>query len=191
MNLSEKIRSSSLGSRASRIWTACEGMVAVEFALIAPVMLVIFFGVSELSDGLEANTKVISVVSSAADLVAQEKVICNAEMADVFAALNAIMFPYPVNNMQIRISSLVDAGSGLVTVAWSDAQNMTPRTVNSPFVGLPAGLMDPSGSVIYTEVAYNYTSVSGQWLHGTIVLGDKFYTHPRKVAQITRTATSC
>src|SRR5262249_47662303 len=103
-----------------RFGTACEAMVAVEFALIAPVMITLFFGVTELSDGLEANSKVTSVASTAADLVAQEKVVCNAEMADVFAALNQLMFPYDTNNMQIRITSVIDGGNGTAKVAWSD-----------------------------------------------------------------------
>lgn len=192
MNLSETFIGRPLMRFVRRFSTACEAMVAVEFAFIAPVMIVIFFGVTELSDGLEASTKVTSVASSAADLVAQEKVICNAEMTDVFAALNAIMFPYPADTaMSIRISSVVDAGSGIAKVAWSDGQNIAARTVNSTVTGLPAGLIDTNGSIIFTEVSYNYVNPTGQWLHGTIVMTDKFYAHPRKVAQITRTTTSC
>ena len=168
-------------------------MVAAEFALIAPVMLTIFFGVSELSDGFEAYAKVTSVASTASDLVAQEKIVCNAEMTDIFAALNAIMFPYAAgDNMSIRISSLVDGGNGLARVVWSDAQNETPRAVNSTISGLPAGIIDANGgSAIYSEVWYSYTNITGQYLHGTMVMTDHFFTHPRKVAQVTRTATSC
>lgn len=179
-----------LGRLAERFAAARDGMVAVEFALIAPVMLTIFFAVTELSDGLEAGTKVTQVASTAADLVGQESKVCDAEMNDVFATLNAIMFPYPPNNMGIRISSLIDGGNGLIKVAWSDAQNMAPRTVNST-ITVPAGLVATGGSVIYTEVNYTYNSTMGVWLVGPQTVTDTFYMHPRKVSQVARTANNC
>ena len=48
------------------------GLAATEFALIAPVMLAIYFGVTELCDGLTANMKVTGVASAAGDLYAQK-----------------------------------------------------------------------------------------------------------------------
>jgi Flp pilus assembly protein TadG len=192
MNLSEKIRFPRLSSLARGLWAAHEGMVAVEFALIAPLMITIYFGVNELTDALEARAKVTAVVSSAGDLVAQEKTVCDAEMTDIFAALNALMFPYPANtDLRIIITSLVDGGNGLAKVVWSDAQNTTPRLANSTIADLPAGLIDANGSVIMTEVTYSYTNPTGQWLHGAISMTDKFYSHPRKVSQVARSATSC
>ena len=190
MNPSRKFPQNWLGRFFGRFAAATEGMVATEFALIAPVMITIFFAVTEMSDGLEASTKVTSVASTAADLVAQEKSVCNAEMTDVFAALNSIMFPYPTNDMGIRISSLIDGGNGIVKVAWSDAQHMTPRNVNST-VAVPAGLVTAGGSVIFAEVTYTYNSTTGRYLVGAQTATDKFYLHPRKIAQIPRTANAC
>jgi len=57
---------------------------------------------------------------------------------------------YGQTNMQIRISSVIDGGNNTAKVAWSDARNTTrPRTVNSLVSGLPAGLIDANGSVIF------------------------------------------
>ncbi|HXJ02966.1 MAG TPA: TadE/TadG family type IV pilus assembly protein [Micropepsaceae bacterium] len=163
--------------------------MAVEFALIAPILIAGYFGVTELSDGYTAKGKVIAMASTAADLTAQDTTVCDVEMTDIFAALSAIMFPYPTNNMKIRISSLVDAGSNTVKVAWSDALNDTPLAVNST-VSIPSGLITSGSgsSVIFAEVTYNYTSPAGHLIYGTIPLSDKFYLHPRKTAQITRTS---
>jgi Flp pilus assembly protein TadG len=166
---------------------AAQGLAAVEFALMSPIMIALYFGVTELSDGYSASTKTTAVASSAADLVAQENSVCDAEMNDVFAALNAIMYPYPANNnMQIVISSLVDNGNGTVKVAWSDAQNIVPRAVNS-IVAVPNGLVDAGGSVILAEVVYEYSSPVGHLIHGSMALSDKFYLHPRRTTQIART----
>jgi Flp pilus assembly protein TadG len=169
-----------------------KGVMATEFALIAPIMISMYFGVTELSDGYTAKGKVTVVASTAADLTAQEAAVCDAEMNDIFAALGAIMFPYPTNNMKIKISSLIDDGNGGVKVAWSDAQNTTPRVVNST-VSIPSGLVTKGsgGSVIFAEVTYNYSSPAGYLIYGTIPLSDQFYLHPRRAAQIARSANNC
>ena len=182
----------SIGAFARRFAAACDGIMAVEFALIAPIMIAMYFGVTELSDGYTAKGKVTVVASTAADLTAQDAAICNAEMNDIFAALGAIMFPYPTNNMQITISSLIDAGNGTVKVAWSDALNTTPRVVNS-VVSIPSGMVtNGSGaSVILAEATYMYSSPAGVLIYGQIPLSDKFYLAPRRTAQIARSANGC
>ena len=194
MNLSDKSGGGRFWRSAigllGRFGAACEGFAAAEFAIMAPVMISMYFGVTELSDGYTASAKVTTVASTAADLVAQESTVCNAEMTDVFSALNTIMFPYPLNAMQIVISSLVDGGGGTVKVAWSDAQNTSPRAVNS-IVSVPAGLVAVGGSVILAEVSYNYSSPTGHLIYGSVPLSDKFYLHPRRTAQIARTVSVC
>lgn len=175
-----------------RFVTARDGVMATEFALIAPIMIAMYFGVTELSDAYTAKSKVTVVTSTAADLTAQETSVCNAEMNDIFAALSAIMFPYPTNNAKITISSLVDAGNGTVRVAWSDALNATPRVVNST-VAIPAGLVTSGSgsSVIFAEVTYTYSSPAGYLIFGTRPLSDKFYLRPRRTMQIARSANGC
>jgi Flp pilus assembly protein TadG len=176
------------GSAVHRFAAASSGMAATEFAMIAPVMIVMYFGVTEISNAYDASTKATAVASTAADLIAQEKIVCNAEMNDAFTALNAIMFPFPTNNMTIRISSLIDNGNGTVKVAWSDAQNIAPRTVNSA-VTIPAGLVTTGGSVIMAEVTYTFNSPAPHFFPEPTPMSDIFYLHPRKTEQIEREAS--
>ena len=191
MNPSEKVRTRRSWNFARRFAAASEGIAAVEFAVIAPVMIVLFFGVTELSDALGASTKVGSVASTAADLIAQEKVVCNAEMTDAFAAVDSIMYPYPVNSMQVRVSSVVEDVNGQMRVAWSDGKNISALAVNT-IVTLPTGLVTAVGaSVIMAEVWYNYSSNTGKYIYGTLPLSNQFYSRPRRVTAITRTATTC
>jgi Flp pilus assembly protein TadG len=169
---------------------ACDGMAALEFAIVAPVMISLYFGVTELADGFTASTKVTSVASTAGDLLAQEKSVCDAEMNDVFTALRSLMYPFSLNQMQIVLSSLVDAGGGTVKVAWSDASNTSPRAVGS-VVSVPAGLVGLGGSVVLAEVTYNYSSPTGHLIYGSVPLTDKFYLHPRRIQQIARSPNNC
>jgi Flp pilus assembly protein TadG len=168
------------------------GMAATEFALILPLMLTLYFGVTEVTDALIANTKTAALASTAADLTAQNDKLCDAEMNDIFATLNAIMFPYPATGTRIVISSLVEDGTGAVKVAWSSAQNGTPRTTGSS-VSIPTGLVTVgSGSgIILTEISYTYTSPAGQLIYGSVSMNDTFYTHPRRTKTVTRTTSTC
>ena len=177
---------------AKRFGRDKDGMAATEFALILPVMLTLYFGVTEVADALIANAKAESVAYTAADLAAQNSNLCNSEMSDIFSAVDAVMYPYPTTNTRVVISSLIDAGSGQIKVAWSDAHNGSPRSVGS-FVTIPNGLVTSGsgGSVILTEVTYYYTSPAGQLIYGTIPMSDSFYTHPRRTNAVTRTTSTC
>ena len=191
MNRSESGKLRALARRIARpiarFVRARDGLAATEFALIAPVMMSIYFGVTELSDGLMAHTKMTSVASTAADLVAQDTTITNAEVSDIFNALNAIMFPYPADNTKIVISSVIPVGnSGKGMVRWSDAQNTTARQKNS-IIDVPPGLISGGGSVIMAEVTYTYTSPAGELIYGQVPFSDTFYSRPRRVIEVART----
>lgn len=177
---------------AHRFAAGTSGVAATEFAMIAPVLILLYMGVTELTDAYDAGTRTTAVASTAADLIAQEKIVCDAEMADAFEALEAIMYPYPTTNvMDIVISSIVDAGNGTVKVAWSDAvPTSSKRAVNSS-VPIPAGLVTEGGSVILAEVTYRFRPLFGGFFlsDDPFVITDKYYLHPRKTEQIQREAS--
>lgn len=193
MNLSKRHlarrRLKRAGELALSFRSARQGFVALEFALIAPVMLMLFFGVVELSDAYAANAKVSTVVGTAADLPAQEKQLCNAEVTDIFKALDAIIFPYPAEDLGVVISSIAVV-SGSTRVQWSDAHNASPRGVNS-MVTIPSNLITPGGSVIMAEVTYTYHSPAGHLIPTSVNMSKKYYVQPRLAAQIPRSASTC
>lgn len=164
---------------------AKDGLAAVEFAFIAPMMITLFFGTVELCNALLCQQKVTGMAATAADLVAQDTQISSAQISDVFSALNSIIYPYPTAGTQIIITSLVDNGHGGGTVAWSSAQNATAHAVGAT-MSVPAGTMSAGGSLIYTEITYTYTSPSTDFLRAPITMTDSFYARPRKSAQVVK-----
>ncbi len=174
-----------------KFYKARDGLAAIEFAFIAPVMITLFFGTVELSNALSARQDVTSIASTAADLVAQQSTITNADMSNVLDAMGAILYPYPTDVATIVISSVVDTGATYPKVAWSDAQNGTARQVDSSVTTLPSGLIvSGSGqSIIMVEVTYTYASASTQLLKLPITMTSVFYAKPRKSLTVTRTAS--
>ncbi|HVV64451.1 MAG TPA: TadE/TadG family type IV pilus assembly protein [Rhizomicrobium sp.] len=162
------------------------GMAAAEFALILPVMLVLVFGAIEVTSALICKADVSQTASTASDLIAQEIDVSDADMTNVQNALTSLVYPFSTTNLHIVITSVVDDGNGGATVAWSDAYQATARTEGTP-VTVPTGLITTGGSVIMAEVTYNYTTPSNYLINMPITMTDVFYSHPRRVPQITRT----
>lgn len=172
--------------RLARMWKANDGAVAVEFAFLAPVMVLMFFGTVEITTALDCKSRVNTVAATAADLVSQETSVSSTDMSNVFAALNTIIYPYPTGAAQIVISSLNYSTSTTGTVAWSSAQNATARTAGST-VTVPAGVIASGGSVILAEITYAYSSPTTQFLTGAVTMANSFYARPRRSASVTHT----
>lgn len=163
-----------------------DGVAAVEFALIFPLMISLYFGAIELGNGLLVNRKATNVASTAADLIAQVDIVNNADMADVFAASSAILAPFDATGIVITISSVVTELDGSTAIAWSDSLNGTAHTEGES-ITLPPGVATPGSSVIWAEVDYTYTSTIGMYLTGGVTIEDDFYARPRRSIEVLRT----
>ena len=162
------------------------GMAAVEFGFVAPVLIVMLFGAIEVTNALLAKADASNIASTAADLVAQESTISQANINDDFTALNALIYPFPSAGSKIIITSIIDDGHGGGKVGWSVAQNATPHTTGQAMT-VPAGLITTGGSVIYVEVTYSFTSPLNYLISSPISMQNNFYAKPRRVSQISYT----
>jgi Flp pilus assembly protein TadG len=187
-------------TRLREFLKARDGMAAIEFAFIAPVLGTLLLGSIEASSALECRQKVTMLASSAADLVAQTASVSSSDMTNIFNAVTAIVYPFPQGSTTIVISSVMSDGSGNGTVAWSKAQNGT-QLVTGSAITLPSPIMSTLNadgktytpcaknacSVILAQITYHYTSPIGRFLVGSISMSDHFYARPRKSASVAYT----
>ena len=164
------------------------GVSAVEFAMIAPLMITLYLGGVEVTQGVSVSRKTTLVARTVADLVAQDTNVTNADMNDILSASAAVASPYTTSNLKVTVSSVTIDSSGKATVAWSDSLNGTARSVGSA-VTLNSALAIPNSSLIWGEVTYNYKPMFGWVLTGTFNLGDMIYMRPRNSNFITRSAS--
>ena len=169
-----------------------KGVAAVEFALILPVMLTLFFGVTEISQALSARAAVTNVAAVTADLVAQKSVMTGGEISNVFSAAEAILYPFDTTAAHIKVSSIIyDTVSKSLTsgkVSWSCAKRDTAKSEGDT-VTLPDGLMTEGGSVIISEIVYDYSSPVSKLVVGAASMKNTFYTKPRRVMSIAKPAS--
>lgn len=162
-----------------------DGVSAVEFALIAPVMMLFYLGVVEVSLALGVDRKVTSTASAIADLIAQDDVITDDEMDQILAAGPVLVAPNPGNILQVRISSITMNLSGDAQVDWSDARGMTPLGEGTRYT-TPAGILTPGRSVIMVEVLYPYRSAFSEIGVGQFDIEETFYLRPRRSLVVSR-----
>lgn len=166
------------------------GLAAVEFALIAPVMIILYLGIVELSDAMIAHRKVTTAASTAADLVGQALSVNDKDMQNIMASVQSVMAPYDATDMTVRITSVVLslASPPKATVGWSDATNMSPLNKGAAYT-LPGNLGQPGGSIIVAEVTFTHDAmtVAGEMTFGkSLTFSDKFYLEPRRTLQVSR-----
>jgi Flp pilus assembly protein TadG len=185
-----------------------DGTAAVEFAMLLPIMITLFFGVLESSLALLCRADVSIMAGTAADLISQASTLNKADISNVYNAAGTILYPYYDPSAgsakpTIRLTSIADDGSGAAgkdhmtgKVVWSCTQSgsgtLTPvaRAKDDPFT-LPQSIMTAGGSVIVAEIAYSYASPTTKVITGPINFVNRFYTKPRRVLQIAAPADGC
>src|SRR5690349_24337501 len=101
-----KDRIALIGRRIAGLVRDQRGISAVEFAMILPLMLTLYLGAVELSQGVGADRKVTLTARTIADLVSQTASINNSDMTNSLNAAAAVMAPYPISNLKVTVSSV-------------------------------------------------------------------------------------
>lgn len=165
-NLSARMRS------LARRWSDdSEGVAAIEFAFIVPIMAFMFIGAVELSQAITVDRRVTQVASSTADLIARWQKpsdasapngIAQSEINDIMRVGGYIVAPYDQTPLEVIIRSVVSSptNASVAKQWWSCSykglgNTLTCACSNTSYT-LPAGLVTTGDSVIISETTYKY-----------------------------------
>ena len=147
------------------------GAAALEFALVAPVMLVMFVGLVEVGQVIVAGRRTGHVASALADLVGQNTTMDDIRMTDIFAAGTQMIKPMSSTNLKTKVTQVSLRSDGTIKVDWSKAQGLTAETKNAIYP-LPANLVVNTGeAAIIGTAQYTLVQISHQ-----VILNDINYT---------------
>jgi Flp pilus assembly protein TadG len=164
------------------------GASAVEFAFIAPVLVLFYFGLAEYTQALIAQRRMINTASAIGDLVAQANgATTSTSVDDILNMKNVLMSPFPVTSSQMKICVLSIVNNGTQNkVTWRRAQNdATCTTIGTAVTDVPSELISSGESVIMSKVSYTYTSAINQAIKSPITFTKTYYLRPRRSSQIT------
>lgn len=163
-----------------------DGVAAVEFAFIAPVLIVAYFGIAELCGAMLAERKAYHAASAIGDLVTQDSAPATSDINDIFTVANTIMLPYSSTSLQEYVTSIQEQSNGTYQETWTcSSTSSTCQTMNSSYSDPKlANLIQPGQSVILAEVKYTYKSPIQYILPNALNYDEKFYLRPRLVDPI-------
>jgi Flp pilus assembly protein TadG len=163
------------------------GASAIEFALLAPLMLTLYIGCVEISEGVAADRKVTLTAGALANLTSQVTTISSTDKDNILQSSVAIMSPYD-GTLSAKVSCVKIAANGTATVSWGFATTGTTARAQGDVVTIPADLRIPNSSLVWSEVSYLYVPVTGfapgssgfSYISTTgITLADQMFMSPR------------
>jgi Flp pilus assembly protein TadG len=189
----------SLSFRVRKFSTDSDAVAATEFAIVAPFMLLLYIGGTELADGMAINVKVSATAHSVADMVTQNTSLSTAQMQNILTGATVIIAPYPVNSgsgplLTVTVSEISSDANGTLTLQWSQSYNGTTfgpgrsdlsgLTVPTSLNGTVGNANNPNNqndqvSFILGEASYAYKPNLGYTISGTVNLQDTYWIFPR------------
>lgn len=173
--------------RLSNFWRDRRGVSAVEFALIAPLLILFYFGMAELTEAMMAQRRLSHLTASIGDVVARDQRFTDARRNDVFSVGSVLMEPFPTSTLRMCIVSIASDAAGRDVVVWSEKSNSpTDCPAAGAVVDIPPSVLPASQSVIMSKASYEYDSVFKLILPNTLTFRRTFYLRPRLSDQVER-----
>ncbi len=158
------------------------GSPAVEFALIAPVMIMFYVGVAEVCQAVIVQRKLVQVVDTIADLIGRSDELTSAEVTAIRAVADDIMFPAPwTGSNTVCVRYYRKNSSNQIVQDWSNGC--------SGGATAPSATLFPSSnsSLVTVSSSYAYTSPITSVFVGNLTFTSQAYYTPRDSEYVTYT----
>jgi Flp pilus assembly protein TadG len=176
------------------------GIAAIEFAMIVPIMLLMFFGTLEFSSAVAVDRKVTLIARTLSDLTSQATSVADTDLTNFFTASISILTPYSPTPTKATISEIYVDSNKIAKIQWSKAATIasgatqatlatSARSAGDVVTGLvPPALLVKQTSLIFSEVRYlyvptvGYVTNTGLMAQAGVNLNDVAYSRPRQSA---------
>jgi Flp pilus assembly protein TadG len=177
------------------------GAAAVEFALLAPMMSILFIGAVELSQVIAVNRRVTQIAGSTGDLVARaDTQISQSAITDIMKVGGYVMEPYSQAPLQIILSNVTSSPADATNTKQSwmctykgsgGSGGTTTCSCTNTKQAIPPNLVTTNDSVVMAKVTYAYKPLlfdhfmKADWASsggGTYTLARTHYLKPRSQA---------
>lgn len=173
-----------------------DGVAAIEFAIILPVLITMYFGVFELTRAIDNSRKVSAFARTVADLTGQlpaqtagkAAAVSPADMTAIFDSAKVILLPFDANAVKIVVSTVgVEKikGKRQGRVCSSFAKNATVRPElqaagTDGLADIPASFDVDGARYLVAEVSMPYYPVIGTNLY-KLIFGDQGLSFSRQI----------
>ena len=187
---------SRIRAQLTRLGRDRKGVAAIEFAFIAPILLVTYFMTMEVSQGLEVSKKTGRIAIIVGDLVTQQQSLNRADLDAIMRIGEAVVQPYNRSKPSVYVTAIEisDENKPKATVAWSrklvNGAASPHLAAGSAITSVPEKLMIRGSFLIRSESSLEYTPAV-VWSAGDktslgmgsafdkIDMSDRYYLRPR------------
>jgi len=175
-------------SLSSRFMRDQEGIAAIEFAFIAPIMLFMYFGMAEVATAISVDRKISHSANVAGDLSTQSEKVSAAEMTEILTATMMVMgIPsHKQDGVTIEIASYARAADNSI-IQKGKAILKGSNGIDFPAfdaAGLDTRILSSSSGVVIARVNYKYEPLKLRYMPSDFNLTETFMLKPRKSANV-------
>jgi hypothetical protein len=175
---------------------AQSGVAAIEFAFILPVMLILYFGMMDLTTLIVNNRKITTVAGAVADLTSQNRTtVLKSQVDDYMRVTNLIVNPLPDDGVTVKVFGYRNSG-GTPSKIWETSNASGPGCSATPSTSGYSDLMTAGNDLVVAQACMTYEPWVATFL-GKNLLGDTFFNveqavvvRPRSTLVLTCQVTS-
>jgi Flp pilus assembly protein TadG len=185
-----------------RFMASQRGVAAIEFAMIMPVLLILFLSSFDVGNAIILYLKVRTAAYELAAITNQYGTgstaqISTSTMSSITSATSAVLAPFSSSAAVVTISQIKATSASAATVSWSYSVNGT--ALSGSYTGLPSNMAKNSCNSTYpcyfilSSVQYPYTPLFGHYMTGSLTLSDTLLVTPRvsKCVQYNNVPATC
>ena len=189
--------------RVVRLFSDRSGVAIVEFALILPLMVLVYVGASEISRLLSVDRKVVLLTRTLADVTSQYSTLASSDIVSIMQASAAVMSPYDWTAAKATLTGMSFPSATTVSVDWTAVMNsatarscaagaisVVSNSTAAALTNVPTGIVSAGSYIIVADVTYTYAPLFLRSLlpNGGITLTETFFMRPRNSSTIPYTS---
>ncbi len=177
---------------ARRFIAATRGVAAIEFAIMAPMLLLMLIETFDVGNAIAVYMKVRSATFALASITNTYSTgnngIQTANMADTMSKVSQVLAPYSSTPATLTVTQIKMTSATRARVSWSYSLNGTAYSQNSSWARLPSQLTTTNSCnsypcyLIFAEISYAYKPALLSAFMSSLTLGDNIYVTPRSSA---------
>ena len=170
----------------ARLMRDCRGVAALEFALVLPFMLVLYFGTVEITQLIRVSNKLTMATETAADIIGAQNTYSLASLQNAQLGSQLMMKPFSATPLQNSFASISFNSAGAASaVTWQVLQGTNAASVPvATLCSAAAGLGLGNDSVVIVTSSYKYTGITSYVLPTSWTLSKRAFVRPRDVSII-------
>ena len=183
MSFKTKFMSKVAQSPFGKMLSNHEGVAAIEFALVAPIMIFFYFGMTEITMAISADRKVAHTASVVGDLATQVTEINKAELESILTAALIVVDADTNTSSKLGVELIsyeLDGSNSVVEVGYA---KMGPISGTAFDTAKVKDMMTTTSGAVVARVNFEYQPVTMSYVQ-KMTLSETFILKPRKSASV-------